>query len=115
MGRRCSLSSLLPQSKVAGIEHNPGEEDCDAASQDYCRAIDNYSAILLSPELPGRRPCPFRHRLELGPGDGGMTYSGAQPTVRPGEHVLTAYQPGIFHQALGHQLRVLDEVAAMAD
>jgi hypothetical protein len=38
----------------------------------------------------------------------------SQPTVRPSDNVFAADQPGIFDQALGRQLRMLDEVSGMS-
>src|SRR5262249_4474949 len=66
------------------------------------------------PEFPRGESCPFYQRLELGPGDFAVDFAapsgGAKATVRTGDHPLPSHHVGIAHNALGHQLRVLDEV-----
>src|SRR5215831_14563006 len=68
----------------------------------------------LAPELLGGELGAFSQSLELGPGNFGMAYPRAQPTVRPGAHLLAAHQIGIFDETLCYQLRVLDEIRGVA-
>src|SRR5439155_6140961 len=74
-----------------------------------------WRAPLRAPELPRRQVGALGHRLELGPGDGRVTDTRAEPTVGPGDDVLAADKPRVRHQALGDELRMLDEVAVVSD
>src|SRR5208282_1637912 len=57
----------------------------------------------------------FGHRLELGPADRGVADPGSEPAICAGKHVFADDQVGVAHQALGHQVGMLDEVGTMAD
>src|SRR5207249_6304743 len=66
------------------------------------------------PELPRRPARALGHAGELRPGnvrvDGRLADPGAEAAIRPGDDVLAADQPRVAADALGHQVRVLDEV-----
>src|SRR2546427_1760699 len=79
------------------------------------RARTRAIQLLRAPELLRRQVGALGHRLELGPGDGRVTDTGAEPTVGPGDDVLAADEPRVRHQTLGDELRMLDEVAVVAD
>src|SRR4051794_1503668 len=72
------------------------------------------------PELPGRDPGPFGHRLELGPHDAGMDLRYGrclrrEAAIRAGDHILSPDQPGVAHEPLRDPFGVLDDVAGMGD
>src|SRR5687767_10253314 len=69
----------------------------------------------LPPQLLRRESRTLGHRLELRPDDRGMADTLAESTVRTGDNVLTTDDSRVADQALGDQLRVLDEVAEVAD
>src|SRR5262245_50997155 len=66
------------------------------------------------PELPRRAARPLGHAGELRPGDvgidGGLADPRAEAAIGPGADVLAAAQPRVAADALGNQVRVLDEV-----
>src|SRR5262245_6709784 len=66
------------------------------------------------PELPRRAARALGHAGELRPGDvgidGGLADPRAEAAIGPGHHVLAADQPRVAADALGDQVRVLDEV-----
>src|SRR5262249_41880838 len=66
-----------------------------------------------TPEAFAGNPCTFRHGAELGPGYLRVT-DPPQSAIGTRNHVLAADQLRIAYQALGDQLRVLDEVAEMS-
>jgi len=43
-------------------------------------------------------------------GQGGLR---GEPAVTPGDHVLAPHQPGVVHQPLGDEFRVLDDVVCL--
>src|SRR5579885_757778 len=79
-----------------------------------CWALPTPGNEMLAPELRAGEPGALGQRLELGPDDRGMAHALAQPAVGPADHVLAPHQPREADQPLGHQLRVLDEVAGVA-
>src|SRR5215470_15586173 len=69
----------------------------------------------LLPELPGRQPRALGHRLELGPGDLGLDLvdrprERREAAVGARDDALAPDDLGVADEALGDQLRVLDEV-----
>src|SRR6266849_4274323 len=68
-----------------------------------------------TPELPGRQSGAFHERFELGPRDLRVTDPRPEAAVRPGDHVLASDQTGVPDDPLGDELRVLDEIARVAD
>ena len=68
----------------------------------------------LLPELPRRAPRPLGHAGELRPHDVGddrrLPHPGAEATVGPADDVLASDQLRVAADALGNQVRVLDEI-----
>src|SRR5262245_51682220 len=73
-----------------------------------------YPSHHLAPELLARQLGTISHCLELGPGNRGgdsvPIRTGAEAAVRTRNHVLAAHDAGIVHDAVRHQLRMLNEV-----
>src|SRR3989454_4345082 len=67
------------------------------------------------PELSRRQARAFHERLELRPRDLRMADARPEAAVRPRHHVLAPDDPRVLHEALGHELGVLDEIAGVAD
>src|SRR5256885_561276 len=67
------------------------------------------------PELSRRQSRAFHERLELRPRDLRMADARSETAVRPRDHVLAPDEPRVLHEALGHELGVLDEVAGVTD
>src|SRR5436309_483375 len=65
-------------------------------------------------EFLRRAPRAFRHAGELRPddvgNDGGLAHPRAEPAVGAGHDALASDQPRVAPDALGHEVRVLDEV-----
>src|SRR3989475_6905770 len=67
------------------------------------------------PELSRRQARAFHARLDLRPRDLRVAAARPEAAARPRHHVLAPDEPRVLHEALGHQLGVLDEVAGVAD
>src|SRR5256885_15866678 len=67
------------------------------------------------PELSRRQSRAFHERLELRPRDLRMADARSETAVRPRDHVLAPDEPRVLHEALGHALGVLHEVAGVTD
>src|SRR5881397_1336106 len=68
-----------------------------------------------APELPCGEPGAFHEGFELRPRDLGVADARPEAAVRARDHVLAPDQAGVPHDPLGDELRVLDEVAGVAD
>src|SRR5262249_57075125 len=64
-------------------------------------------------EPTGRKDRPLGERLQLGPGDVGVD-AAAEAAVRARHHALPTHQLREAHDAIGDQLRVLDDVGGVA-
>ena len=72
-----------------------------------------------APQLARGEAGPLRQRLELEPHDLGVhldpAREGAEAAIDSGHHALAPDHGGVAHEALGHELRVLDEVRGGVD
>src|SRR6185436_14036218 len=71
------------------------------------------------PKLLRRHPRAFGERSKLHPYDLGVDLDpageGAEAAIDTGDYILAAGSPGILHDAVGDQLRMLDEVRGGID
>src|SRR2546427_8778850 len=90
------------------------------APQLHSSAIILTSHLPTSPELLSGEPRTLSHGLELGPDHSWMDLRGQgglrrEPAVTPGDDVLAPHQPGVVHESLGDEIRVLDDVTGVTD
>src|SRR5207247_3193659 len=87
-----------------------------AASRSFLRAALPFARLgAPRPESPARQTRALGERLEFRPGDLGASHPGAQAAVGSAHDVLAAEELRVPQQALGDELGMLDEVAAMPD
>src|SRR2546423_7515143 len=113
-----------------------GQVDCTFRFREVCACTARVSAaantattvlfiraprdwnIFLRPELSRRKPGAFGERFELRPHDARMHAPMKRPlreaAVGAGEYILASHQPRDAHDALGDELRMLDDVGRVA-
>src|SRR5262249_13756825 len=78
------------------------------------KPVPTFPENALMPQLLGCEPGAFGKHLQLRPGDLRMD-AAAEAAVRAGDDVLAADNLGVAHDAVGHHLRMFDDIGGVAD
>src|SRR5215467_12553315 len=68
-----------------------------------------------SEKFSAGQACAFGHRFEFGPGNFGMSVTGAQATVGAPEDSVRTDQTRVLREPIGDQTRMLNDVAGVSD